>query len=261
MLPGSFLYEQNEFLVIAVLLAMLLIATEIGFRRGCQIRSKVEERARSQHSTLQAGVMALLALLLAFTFSMSETRFETRKQLLVDESNAIGTAWLRSRMLPEPYRADVAKLTRDYIDTRLDYYNTVLDQEKLDAANLESRRLRNELWSQASGAEAKNPQPVPTGMFISSLNDIFEVGAKRDAARDNHVPQPVLFFLFFVTILTVGLLGFGCGLGGHRNLSATATVCVLISLVIMVIMDLDRPRRGLITISQKPMLELRATLR
>jgi hypothetical protein len=261
LLPASFLYEQNEFLVIAVLLALLLIATEIGFRRGRHIRSRVEDLARSQHSTLQAGVMGLLALLLAFTFSMSETRFETRKQLLVDESNAIGTAWLRSRMLPQPYGAEVAQLTRDYVDTRLDYYNTILNEEKLDAANLKSRQLRTELWSQATAAAAKNPQPVPAGMFISSLNDVFEVGAKRDAARDNHVPQPVLLFLFFVTILVVGLLGFGCGLGGHRNLSATATVCVLIALVIMVIMDLDRPRRGLITISQKPMLELRASLR
>ena len=102
---------------------------------------------------------------------------------------------------------------------------------------------------------------MPTGLFISSLNDVIEVAAKRGAARENHVPQPVLTFLFLVTILTMGLLGYGCGLGNHRNIAATSTVCLLVSLVILTIMDLDRPRRGLITISQEPMLELRDSLR
>ena len=205
--------------------------------------------------------MGLLALLLAFTFSMSVTRYETRKQLLVDEANAIGTTYLRSQMLPEPYRSDVAKLTGDYVASRLRDYGTVLNEQEFETEELNGRRLQNQLWSQAIAAAAKDPQPVPTGLFISSLNDVIEVAAKRAAARENHVPQPVLTFLFLVTILTMGLLGYGCGLGNHRNIAATSTVCLLVSLVILTIMDLDRPRRGLITISQKPMLELRDSLR
>lgn len=261
LLPEEFLYRQNEFLVIAMLLALLLIATEIGFRHGQSVRTDIEDSAKSHHWTLQAGVMGLLALLLAFTFSMSATRYETRRQLVVDEANAIGATYLRSRMLAQPYPAQVAQLIRGYVDERIETYDAGIDQQKVNVATLQSQRLETQLWSEAVGAAAANPQPVPTGLFISSLNEVIEIGAKRDAARDNHVPQPVQFFLFLVTILTLFLLGFGCGLGNHRNPVATTTVCLLISLAILVIMDLDRPRRGLITISQQPMLKLRTSVK
>jgi hypothetical protein len=192
---------------------------------------------------------------------MAVSRYETRKQLLVDETNAIGSVYSLSRMLPEPYRSEVAKLINKYVECRLHDYSMVLDEEAVAAANLNCVRLQNQLWSQAVAAAAKDPVPVPTGMFVSSLNDASDVAAKRDAARENLVPQPVLVFLFMVTILTLGLLGYGCGLGNHRHIAATATVCLLVSLVILVIMDLDRPRRGLITISQLPMLDLQSGLR
>jgi len=261
LLAEGFLYRPNEFLIVGALLALLLIATEIGFRRGRSARPAIEDPAKSHYWSLQAGVMGLLALLLAFTFSMSVMRYDARKELLIDEANAIGTTYLRSSMLPEPYRSEVAKLIGDYVASRLRDYAIAVDEEKREAEERNCQRLQNQLWSQAVEATAKNPQPVPTGLFISSLNDVIDVAAKRDAARENHVPQPVLTFLFLVTILTMALLGYGCGLGNHRNIAATATVCLLISLVILVIMDLDRPRRGLITISQKPMLYLRDSLR
>lgn len=261
MLTEEFLFRQKEFLIIATLLVLLLSATEIGFRWGRAVRAKVEESAKSHYWTLEAGTMGLLALLLAFSFSMSVMRYEARKQLLVDEANVIGTASLRSRMLPEPYRSEVAALMNKYVACRLDDYSKVLYENEAAAANLACARLQNQLWSQAMGAVAKDPAPVPTGMFVSSLNDLIDTAAKRDAARENHVPQPVLLFLFVVTILTLALAGYGCGLGNRRHLAATATVCLLLSLVILVIFDLDRPRRGLITIDQSPMLELRSEMK
>jgi hypothetical protein len=260
-LDAGFLYRQNEFALIMVLVALLFVATEIGFRRGCNATARLEETAKSHHSTLQTGVMGLLALLLAFTFSMSSTRYETRKLLLVDDSNAIRTAWLRSRMLAEPDRSSVGGLIRDYTGLRLDYYRSVADDPTMDAVLVKSRELQNQLWSQAVGAADKDPRSIPIGLFVSSLNDLIDVAARRDAARENHVPEAVLLFLFLVSILTMGLVGFGCGLGGHRNFSATAMICLFIGLVILVIIDLDRPRRGFIEINQQPMMELRQSLR
>lgn len=260
-LDAGFLYRQNEFVVIAVLVALLFSATEIGFRRGRSARARLEEAARSHHSTLQTGVMGLLALLLAFTFSMSSTRYETRKLLLVDEANAIGTAWLRSRMLPEPDRSTVGGLIRDYTGLRLDSYLSLASERSVNVALVKARELQNQLWSQAVGAANKDARSIPIGLFVGSLNDLIDVAARRDAARGNHVPQPVLLFLFLVSILTMGLVGFGCGLGAHRNFSATAMICLFVGLVILVIIDLDRPRRGFIEISQQPMMELRQSLR
>jgi hypothetical protein len=116
MTSHDFLYEQNEFVVILTALAVFLIATEIGFRRGRGIAPGLADQSRSQLSTLQTAMVGLLALLLAFSFAMAESRFEARQRLMVDESNAIGTAYLRSRMLPEPYQSEVAKLLRAYTD-------------------------------------------------------------------------------------------------------------------------------------------------
>jgi hypothetical protein len=149
---------------------------------------------------------------------------------------------IRSRVCsPEPCRSEVAKLIDQYVACRLHDYSTVLDEEEVAAANLTCVRLQNQLWSQAVGAVAKNRAPVPTGLLLSSLEDVSNMAAKRDATRENHVPQPVLTFLFLVAILTLALLAYGCGLGNHRHMAATATVCLLISLVVPVIMDLDRP--------------------
>jgi hypothetical protein len=261
LLAEEFLYRQNEYLIVGTLVALLLGAAEVGFRGGVAARSRIEEPVKSHYWTLEAGVMGLLALLLAFTFSMSVSRYEARRKLLVDETNAIGTAYLRSRMLPEPYRSEVAKLMADYIACRLYDYGTPLDEKNVAAANRECAQLQRQLWSRAEGVTAKDPSPVPSGMFVSALNDVIDVAAQRDAVRENHVPQPVLMFLLLVATLTAGLLGYGCGLGNHRNLPVTATVCLLIGLVTLVIMDLDRPRRGLITISQSPMVDLRSGLR
>jgi hypothetical protein len=146
LLADEFLYRQNEFLIVGLLLALLMTATEIGFRRGRAVRSAVEDPAKSHYWTLQAGVMGLLALLLAFTFSMSVTRYETRRITLIDEVNAIGTAYLRSRLLPEPFRSEVAKLIVEYVGNRLHDYGMILDRQEIQAANLDGKRLQNQLW-------------------------------------------------------------------------------------------------------------------
>lgn len=132
MFSDTFLFQQNEILIVAIVLALLLIATEIGFRPGRSAAPKHESMSKSQHSTLQSATMGLLALLLAFTFSMSAARFEIRKQLIVEEANAIGTAVLRARLLPEANQGAVTNLFRSYLDVRLEVYRAGSSDAELD---------------------------------------------------------------------------------------------------------------------------------
>jgi hypothetical protein len=265
MTPGlfsdNFLFYQDEFLVIAIVLVLLLIAAEFGFRRGRAVAPSHEGAAKAQHNTLQAATMGLMALVLAFTFSMAASRFETRKQLIVDESNAIATVYLRTRLLPEPRQSDTIKLLRSYVEARMRCYATALDEAHLDAASDMVRGLQYKLWSQALGAAASDPHSLPVGLFISALNDAFDAAARRDAARDNHVPDVVLYLLFLMALLTIGSLGFGCGLSTERHLFTTTALCLVVTLVIFVILDLDRPRRGLITVSRQRMIQLHSNIR
>jgi len=126
----EFLYQRSELLVVAVLFGLLLVATEVGFRCGRVIRAGLEDPAKSELTTLQGAMIGLLALLLAFSFAMAESRFDTRRQLVLEEANAIGTTYLRSKALAEPYQAKVVKLLQDYVANRLEYYAAGVDQKK-----------------------------------------------------------------------------------------------------------------------------------
>jgi hypothetical protein len=257
----EFLYQQSEILVVLLLFGLLLIATEVGFRRGRVIRGGLEDPARSELTTLQGAMVGLLALLLAFSFAMAESRFETRRQLVLEEANAIGTTYLRSQALAEPYRTKVAALLRDYVANRLKYYDAGIDPEKLDEVNQQTNQFQTEIWSQAMDAINKDPHSIPAGLFISSLNEVIDLHLKRDIARRNHVPEAVLLLLFLVAILAMGIVGFGCGIGDWRDLSVTVTMSLIIALVILVIMDLDRPRRGFIRVSQQSMVDLQDSIK
>ena len=248
MAVDEFLYQRSELVVVAVLLGLLLVATEVGFRRGRVIRASLEDPAKSELTTLQGAMIGLLALLLAFSFAMAESRFDTRRQLVIAEANAIGTTYLRSKTLAEPYQVKVVKLLQDYVGNRLEYYAAGMEQQNLDEVNNQTDQLQTQLWSQAMDAANKDPHYIPAGLFISSLNEVIDLRTKRDIARQNHVPESVLLLLFLVAILAMGIVGFGCGIGDWRNLSVTVTMSLIITLVILVTMDLDRPRRGLIRV-------------
>jgi hypothetical protein len=164
-MPSSeFLYQQNEILVVTGLFGLLLVATELGFRRGRVIRGTLEDPAKSELTTLQGAMVGLLALLLAFSFAMAESRFETRRQLVLEEANAIGTTYLRSQALAEPYQTKVVTLLREYVANRLKYYAAGIAPEKLDEDNQQTDQLQKQLWSQAMDAINKDPHSIPAGI-------------------------------------------------------------------------------------------------
>ena len=260
-MSDEILYSLDQWLILAAFFALLLLATEGGYRLGRFMKPRTDEAARSVVSNIHAAILGLLGLLLAFTFSMAVTRYETRKQLVLDEADAIGTAYLRARLLPEPQRTEVAGLFQEYVDARMRFHQDGETPDGRRDANGKADRLQDQLWARAVAAGEADPRSVTTGLFIQALNDVIDVRAKRLTATENHVPEPVLFFLILFAALAVAAVGYGCGLCGGRNFFSTLTFAVLIALATLVILDLDRPRRGLIRVSQKPMIELRDSLK
>jgi hypothetical protein len=244
-----------------VLLVSLLVAAEIGFLLGRRARPDIDDRTRSQISTIQAAVLGMLALLLGFTFSLSTSRYEIRKQLVLEESNAIGTTFLRAQLLPEPHRREALNLLRRYVDIRLEFYRAGIDPVLLRQANDKTEKTHKDLWSHAVAVGEKDPRAITTGLFIQSLNEMIDLHSKRMAALENHVPEVVFILLYLVSIMALGMLGYGCGLGGQRSLLMAMTTALLIAFVILIIMDLDRPRRGLVQVSQQRLIELQESLR
>lgn len=254
-------YEINRWILFGMLASVMLLATEVGVRLGRRRQPYVDELTRSQNSTMQSALLGLLALLLGFTFSMALARFDTRKQLVLEEANAIGTCYLRSQLLPQPYDREMADLLRQYVDVRLEFYRAGIEAQKMHAVYNETERLHQALWTRAVRIGTDDPRAVTTGLFLQALNDVIDMHAKRVTALRNHVPESILLVLCVVAMIAMTLVGYGSGLGGHRPLFATTATIFLIALVVTLIMDLDRPRRGFITVSQQSMLDLRDSLR
>jgi hypothetical protein len=120
-MTDELLYNIDTWIIVIILLVILIAALEIGSRLGQKARAEIDDRARSQANSLQGAIIGLLALL-AFTLSMAISRYETRRQLVLDEANAIGTAYLRAKLLPPPHSTEAAGLPRQYVANRLEFF-------------------------------------------------------------------------------------------------------------------------------------------
>jgi hypothetical protein len=192
---------------------------------------------------------------------MAVSRFEARKQLVVEESNAIGTSYLRVQLIPPPEGTEISDCLRDYVDLRLQYSlaSTELD-DRQKAARARAARLQDNFWSRAAAFAQKDPRSVTAGLLLQSLNDVIDLEAARFAASMNHVPETVILVVGFVAILSAAMVGYLFGLGNQRHLLSTVTMAVAITAVLLVIVDLDRPDRGLIQISQQPLIDVQSRL-
>lgn len=259
-MPTELLYGVSLWLLWPLLFGLLLLATEAGYRLGFRRRARIEDQSKSHVGTIEGGIFGLLGLLLGFSFAMAIARFEQRKALVLEESNAIGTTWLRTQLLPEPQRTEIAKLLKRYVDVRLSFHHAGADQEMLDEANQQTANLQEQLWGKAVAAAEKDLRSIPTGLFLQSLNEVIDLHAKRLTALQNHVPESIILLLVGVGILAMVVMGQGCGLSGHRHFLVTMASALLTATVVLLIVDLDRPRRGLIQVNQQSMIDLKRTI-
>lgn len=254
------IWSMNESVLFLAAFALFIFVIEVSFRLGLRKNSREDTDGKTHVGALQAAALVLLALLLGFTFAMAVARFDMRKSLVIDEANAIGTTALRAQFLPEPQRSEAELLLKKYVSTRLDFYSAGIDQARLNAAGSAAQQIEERLWSLAVSAASADVRSVPVSLFIQSLNDLIDNNEKRRAALDNHVPQAVVLLLFFVSAVSLGFVSYGCGLTGQRRFMMNIIFAMLIAMVITVILDIDRPRRGLVKISQDSMLRLKNSL-
>ena len=250
----SVLYDFDTALIVAVLFALILVGIELGNRLGRRTQELLVEPTKSQINAIQASMLALLALILGFTFSLSLQRFNDRATAIVDEANAIGTTYLRVDLLPESVRAKAQRLTREYIDFRLKAGSVSLNETDARSSVIAQSDTRlGELWDLAAKAAREDGGPVTSGLFITSLNETIDAFGSRDAIVKRHVPELVLLLLFATFILTAVVIGYANGAEDHRPSIAAYVLAFLIALLVFIIIDLDRPRRGLIQVPQESM--------
>ena len=244
-------YDYSLTAIFITGLAIIIGASEIGRRFGVRAAGK----GGSNVATLTGAILGLLALMIGFTFSMTLSRFEARRDAILTEANAIGTAALRARLLPEPQRGQALKLYGEYVKIRLDVTSSPATRADLKLAVDRSNALQETMWLQAKAVVAKDPGMVPGGIYIQALNDMIDAQGKRLAAVRNQMPHDILLVLFGIAAVASAFAGYTSGIEARRSRWPIYITGLLISSIILLILDLDRPNAGFIRISQQPMID------
>lgn len=252
------LFEFSSIAIAIALFFAILFCNELAYRLGVTVQARTDDEVKALTGSVQASILGLLALLLGFTFSMSMQRFNDRSMALIDEANAIGTTVLRADLLPADFRTAVKQQLDRYIETRVAVGAVDLTQfEERKAYHEQISQIQSELWSLAVAAADVDPRPVTSGTFINALNGMIDSQGVRTAVLRAHVPEPILLLLLFVFIASIGMMGYSSGLSGKRLLSPLVLISFLITLIVFIIIDLDRPKRGLIKVDQSALIELK----
>ena len=253
------MYGIDATLIAAALLVAMLLVIEAGYRLGRAHEREESTTAKAHVNAIQASLLGILALLLGFTFSSALQRFDARSEAVIAEANAIGTAWQRSSLLPDSHRAQAQAALRDYLDVRIVANGSTMDNYKgVTALRVDTTRAQARLWDVARRAATADPDPVTTGLFAEAVNVLTDAYVRRNAALDRRVPEVVLFLLLGTFLMAGVVVGFATGVAGHRPSLASHVMVALIAILVFIILDLDRPRRGLVQVDEDSLLELRA---
>ncbi|HKQ32361.1 MAG TPA: hypothetical protein VJV40_04085 [Thermodesulfobacteriota bacterium] len=233
---------------------VVVLSIFLGCKIGAHNRKRHGEGEEGPVGSVVGATLGLLAFMLAFTFGLTANRYDTRKEILLDEVNAIGTAFLRTDFLVEPYRTQIRGLFRDYVDMRTAW---IKEPERLEELIAESEAIQDRIWTLSVEAVAKTPNQEITSSYIESLNEVIDLHTKRIiVALMYRIPTLIWYALIFVTVLAMGAVGYQFGITGGRSILISLLLALTFSAVIYLIADIDRSLGGAIRVSQKPMIEL-----
>ncbi len=249
----------SEVAVFLIVMALMLAFAELGFRLGWRLHTTKDMARKGQIGGIQGAVLGLLGLLLGFTFAMAVQRYDTRRGLVLQEANAIGTTYLRASLLPDAHQAPVKDLLRRYVDLRLKYWPLADDPVKLAEGMRLSGDIQAQLWKHASEAAKEVPNDI-TGKFIDSLNETIDTDAERIAAMRAGIPRGVWLLLVMVAAFGCVTTSYGAGAEGARSKLGSVFLPLLITVVIVLIFDISQSRVGLIQIGQRPLVDLQQSI-
>ena len=241
-----------------VLLGFLLGTTVVGHLVGRALRSR-SDSFREPLAILQAALLGVVGLILAFGLALAVGRYESRRAAVVAEANAIGTTYLRAQTLAEPIRTRSLQRLVSYTDTSIRLAHAVPDTAGARAAVADGQELQRELWGLAGQALAEAPTASAPRLYVETLNEMIDMQTVRTSALNNRVPPAVLWLEVAAAAVALGLLAVYLAILGRGVLTALLAAA-LVSVLLLVIFDLDRPRRGLITVPATALTDLRASM-
>jgi hypothetical protein len=241
-------FLDQSFLVIApAIFVLLLVATGIGYKIGKRqgkiagLAGKLEKTS----GTIAGAMLALLGFILAISLSMADARFEFRRKLVLDEANAIGTARLRALTIGGEHGAEIARLLHDF-------FAAGNDQNRLKTVYRNTADLQQRIWDHASVIARNHPTPI-SAILITALNEVFDLASSRRWAFEMRIPSYIVNLLLLFALLAMIMLGYYFGTCGVYHPILSTLLLLAFVVATLLVMDLNRPRRGLIQPEQAPL--------
>lgn len=255
-------FTLTAVLTAAGLFAGVLLFLELGRRIGLR-RLKQEgdgAGAGTGAGVVEGAVFALLGLLIAFTFSGAAGRFDDRRNLIVDEANAVGTAYLRIDLLPAAAQGEMRDRLRRYLDARLAVYRALPDLEAANEHLASANRIQQEIWMRAV-ADSADSQSARM-LLLPALNEMFDITTTRTMAAQAHPPHVVFGLLFVFALCAALLAGSAMARPQSRHWLHSATFAFALAGSVYVIIDMEFPRVGLIRVDafDNVLVELRRSM-
>ncbi|WP_434560436.1 DUF4239 domain-containing protein [Pseudomonas sp. Z5-35] len=246
---------------LAIFIAIVL-GIEVGRRVGNRHLAQDPDGARQGIGAIEGAVFGLLALLIAFTFSGAASRLDQRRALIVAETNAMSTAWLRLALLPSSEQPKIRQAFRDYVDARIEYYRDLREDEVDEAAHDRANGLQQTIWELTVAALKQMPTPTLGTPVLQAQNEMIDITTTRAVAHETHPPLTIYLMLVTMTLISALLIGYGMAGTKRRNWLHSLGYAAVMVCVLYVILDFEYPRFGVIRVDyfDKIMLDLRASM-
>lgn len=241
-----------------IIAGVVLGFVAVGYVAGSVLRRQAET-LREPVGIVQGAFFALVGLILAFGLSLAIGRYDSRRAAVVDDANTIGTAYLRAQTLAEPARGRSLGLLRQYTDASIALSEAVPTTDGFARAVAREDDLQRRLWSLAGDALRGAPRDSAPRLYVESLNGMIDQQTVRVSALNNRIPSAVLALEVFGAAFAFGLLALYAAMHG-RGATTVVLAGGLVTVLLLVIFDLDRPTRGVIRVPDAPLVALRASM-
>lgn len=244
--------------VFVLTLVVCIAAVEAGTALAkFTLRQRKEKEPDGPLGSLVGALLGLLAFILAFTFGMTASRFDVRRQLVLQEANAIGTTYLRAGLLPKTQGLEIRRLLRDYVDARLG-----IAPDNIPETLKRSENIHGRLWSQAKSLVQTDMDSELRSLFIASLNEVIDLHqSRKTVGLQYRIPGTVWTAVYLLSVLSMLTVGYQVGMSGTRRLRGTPILAAAFALVILMIADIDRPGEGFMRVSQQPLADVQQMMR
>lgn len=254
----SALYQVDASIVVLLTIGAMALASEAGYRIGKRRQGRAGDVGREHFAAVLGAILGLVALLLGFTFSMSTQRYETRRQLVVADANALNAVFLQSSMMPEPERIAFKRLLRQYIDMRMDktLLSAEITREEFARIIRQTDELHRQMWEKVRAMAQVRPAMAGMDTMLTLLGNAQATNRERIFAYLGRVPVTIILLILGSVILAMCAVGFSEGLGPCRGTTARILLMLLLGGTVFIVLDLEQQRHGFTRIDPRPMQQV-----